>query len=210
MSVEVDRYGEWTVRGGEYAGSLREDGVYLLGSFMDWSGRMREEVGRAVGRGLAGDELRGSMLEVYGGCLVVIEDQILPVVNGSRYRLMHSFALDVSEDIRSFWYGTDEGLVPEVVVGAPRPDHRCVDPAVWRKWMVGCCDWLCERCQAHAVTSDVLAQDRGVAAYSVDQVMVNIYGAAIVVAGAAAGWATCGSGWLDAGDALSDSDGNGE
>ena len=194
MSGDVDRYGEWMVRGGEAVSVLREQGVHLGCSYGDWAGTVQSTVARALGEGQDGEELRGSMLEVYAACLVVVEKRILPVVLGSRHWLIHRFALDVSEDLRSFWYGSDGGLVPEAIVGAPRPDYRCSEAPVWRDWLVGCCEWLCDRAEAHGVTVEVMGQGRDIAASSADQVLVNCYGAAVVVAASAAGWATCSEG----------------
>lgn len=191
MAGSFDRYGEWVVRGADVVRELREDGGYCRSSYEEWAGTVQFMVCQAVDQEKRGEELFRDLMQVYGAGLVVVEDKLLPAILSSPYRLLHRLALDVSEDLRSFWYGTDGGLVPEAIVGSPRPDYRCQDADVWEAWLLGCCEWLCQRAEAHELTGEVLAQGKGIAPDSLDQILVNCYGAAVVMAGSAAGWATC-------------------
>ena len=62
---------------------------------------------------------------------------------------------------------------------------------MWRDWLLGCCDWLSERAEAHRFTGELLASGgSGIAPGNLDQIVVNCYGTAVVVAGSAAGWGT--------------------
>ena len=191
MSGSFDRYGEWVVRGADVVRELREDGGYCRSSYEEWAGAVQFMVCEAVEQGKRGEGLCRDLMQVYGAGLVVVEYKLLPAILVSPYRLLHGFALDVPEDLRSFWYGTDGGLVPEAIIGFPRPDYHCQDAVMWRDWLLGCCDWLCQRAEAHQLTGEVMAQGRSIAPDSGDQILVSCYGAALVVAASAAGWGTC-------------------
>ena len=117
-------------RGAEVMRGLREGGGQDGLSYDEWAAGLQGAVCDAVERGLSGGELEGVLMRVYGSALVVVEDRLLPAILASRHMLFHAFALEVGEDLRSFWYGTDAGLVPEAIVGAPRPGFRCRDAAV--------------------------------------------------------------------------------
>ncbi len=135
MTGSIDRYGEWVVRGAEVVRGFREDGGYCRSSYEEWAGTVQFVVCEAVEEGKSGEELRRDLMEVYGAGLVEAEDKLLPAVADSPYRLLHRSALDVSEDLRAFWYGTDSGLVPEAIVGSPR---RTITAGTPRRGATGC------------------------------------------------------------------------